>query len=138
MRIETTTEIAAPVSRVWEVTMDVESYPEHTDSMTSVELLDRGPVAVGTKAKIKQPGQPAKVWTVAIVEPESRFAWSTKMMGLTMTGWHLLESSGTGTRNTLAIEITGAMAKILGPLLRSPINKAITAENEGIKAAATG
>ena len=118
--------------------MDVESYPLHTESMTSVELLDSEPLAVGARAKIKQPGQPAKVWTVTVLEPESRFAWSTSMLGLTMTGWHLLEPSETGTRNTLAIEITGAMAKVLGPLLRSPIHKAITAENDGIKAAATG
>ena len=57
MRIEDSIDIAAPVERVWELTMDVESWPQLTPTITSVKRLDHGPLAVGSAARIKQPAQ---------------------------------------------------------------------------------
>jgi uncharacterized membrane protein len=137
MRIEHTIEIDAPVERVWEVTLDVESWPEHTPTIESIERLDDGPVTIGSQARIKQPGQRAKVWTVSALDSEKRFAWSTKAFGTKMTGDHLLEATDEGTtRNTLAIEMHGGLAPVVGALLRRPILAAITKENEGVKSAA--
>ncbi len=137
MRIEHTIEIDAPIERVWETTLDVESWPKHTPTIESVERLDDGPIAVGSRARIKQPGQGAKVWTVSSLDHEKRFAWATKAFGTTMTGDHVLESKdGATTRNTLAIEMQGGLAPVVSALLRRPILGAITKENQGIKSAA--
>jgi len=136
MRIENSIEIDAPIARVWDVTLDVESWPDHTSTITSVERLDTGPIAVGSCARVKQPAQRSKVWTVTSLEPDKQFAWATKVMGTTMTGSHVLSSTATGTTNTLTIEIEGALAPIVGALIRLPIRKAIATENEGIKTAA--
>jgi len=136
MRIEHSIDIAAPVDRVWAVTMDVESWPEHTPSMTSVKRLDDAPLAIGSTARIKQPAQPTRIWTVTAFEPKARFAWTTKALGMRMTGGHQLASIEGGTRNTLTVDIEGALAPLLGLVMRGPIRKAITAENEGFKAAA--
>jgi uncharacterized membrane protein len=136
MRIEDSVEITAPVARVWELTLDVESWPQHTPTMTSVERLDTGPLGVGSRAQVKQPGQRAKVWTVTALEPERTFAWSTKSMGMTMTGTHALDAGKTGTTNTLTVEIEGPFSSLIGALLRRPIAKAIAQENHGFKTAA--
>jgi uncharacterized membrane protein len=138
MRIENSIEIAAPVSRVWDLTIDVESWPEHTPTVTSVELLDDGPLAVGSSARIKQPAQRAKRWTVTAFEPQRRFAWATRTLGTTMTGSHLLAESPTGTTNTLVIDIQGPLARVLAALAGPSIRKAISTENLGFKAAAEG
>ena len=45
MRIEHTIEIDAPVKRVWELTLDVESWPQLSPTFTSVERLDAGSIA---------------------------------------------------------------------------------------------
>ncbi len=138
MKYEHTIEIAAPVERVWELTEDIEAWPEHTPTMDSVERLDEGPLAVGTRARIKQPAQGAKVWTVTEFEPRKHFAWSTRAMGTQMTGGHHLEERDGGTRQTLTIDIEGKLAPLVGLLLRMPIRKAIRQENEGFKAWAEG
>ncbi|MEZ5228405.1 MAG: SRPBCC family protein [Acidimicrobiales bacterium] len=136
MRIEHTIEIAAPVERVWDLTIDVESWPEHTPTITSVERLDDGPFGLGSRARIKQPAQGAKEWTVTAFEPNVRFAWATKLAGQSLTGGHELRPSAQGTINTLTLDLDGPLAFPIGLLIRRPIAKAIATENAGFKAAA--
>jgi hypothetical protein len=104
--------------------------------MESVERLDSGPISVGSRARIKQPGQRPKIWTVSQIDPEKTFAWGTRTLGMSMTGAHHISASADGTTQTLTVDIGGPLAPILGPLLRRPILSAISQENEGFKAAA--
>jgi uncharacterized membrane protein len=136
MKIENSIEIKAPVADVWDLTVDVEAWPEHTPTMTSVERLDSGPLEVGSQALVKQPGQRAKVWTVTALDPGHRFAWSTKAMGVDMTGAHVLDATESGTTNTLTIEMEGRLSSLVGSLFGRPIAKAIAQENKGFKTAA--
>ena len=64
MRIEHEVTIRASVDDVWALTIDVEALPTITPTMTSVRRLDNGPIGVGSKAVIKQPGQAERTWTV--------------------------------------------------------------------------
>lgn len=139
MRIEHTIEIDAPIEEVWDLTLRVEDLPTMTPTMTAVERLDDGPLALGSTASIKQPGQPTRTWTVTVVEAPTNFAWSTRALGMTMTGIHELRPTGDQTTsNTLAIRLDGRLAPLLGPLLRRTIHKALATENEGFKRAAEG
>lgn len=136
MRIENSIDIAAPIDRVWDLTLDVESWPDHSPTFTSIERLDDRPIAVGSKARIKQPAQRAKVWTVTELEDQKRFAWATRSMGTVMTGSHHLAEREDGTMHTLAVDIEGPLAPVIGLLIRRPIRNAIAKENQGFKAAA--
>ena len=136
MRIEHSIDIAAPVERVWELTLDVERWPEMTPTMTSVERLDHGPLAPGSEARIEQPGQRTRVWRVVRVENGADFAWSTRIGHLAVTGCHELTAIEEGTRNTVAIEMEGFGAGLLGRLGRKRALGLLSQENEGFKAAA--
>lgn len=136
MRIEHSIDIAAPVERVWELTMDVESWPNLTPTITLIERLEPGPLTVGAMARIKQPGQRARIWTVTALEPNQRFSWATRVMGMKMTGGHYLAVTTGGTTNTLTLDVEGPLSPVLGRLLRRPFLKSIQAENEGFKRAA--
>ena len=136
MKIQHALEIDAPLDRVWALTVGVEDWPILTPTVTSVKRLDDGALRVGSRVRLKQPGQPARVWTVTALEPQRRFAWSTELLGTTMTGVHELAATGNGTKNTLRVELTGWSSSLLGILLRAPIAKAIAKENEGFKTAA--
>jgi uncharacterized membrane protein len=136
MKIQNTIDIDTSPARVWELTLDVESWPDHTSTMTSIEKLDPAPLAVGSRVKIKQPAQRAKVWTVTALEPQRLFAWTAKMLGTTMTAAHHIDPTPTGVRQTLSVDITGALSWPVGMLVRGPIAKAIATENQGFKRAA--
>ncbi|MEV4416508.1 SRPBCC family protein [Catellatospora sp. NPDC049609] len=136
MRWENTIVIDAPVDVVWALTLDVERWPETTPTMTRVTRLDDGPLRVGSRARIKQPMQAEAVWTVTRLLDGREFAWQTTLMGLTMTGSHVLAAAGDGCRNTLAIEVTGRGAGLFWMLFGGLLRRAITTENLGFRAAA--
>jgi uncharacterized membrane protein len=136
MQFEHTIEIAAPIDRVWALTVDVESWPSTTPTVTKVERLDGGPLRPGCKARIKQPWQRSKIWTVTIVEPGHRFAWTARVFGTGTTGTHTLTSSEAGTSNRLTVELSGRASSLVGRLLGGQIRKSLATENAGFKRAA--
>jgi uncharacterized membrane protein len=136
MRIEHTIDVNAPVERVWALTIDIESWPATTPTMSAVERLDDGPIRPGSTARVKQPGQRAKVWTVTAIEPGRRFAWRARLLGTGMTATHTLSPTDSGTANTLTIDFTGWGSGLVGRLVAGQVRKALAAENAGFKRAA--
>ena len=128
--------IEAPVPDVWALTVDVEAWPAMTPTITSVQRLDTGPLRVGSTARIKQPGQSARIWTVTTLEPNEAFAWETKVFGMRMIGGHRLEQVGEGCRNVLSVGMSGALSGIVEGLLERQLRKTIATENEGFRRAA--
>ena len=138
MTIEHIITIAAPIEAVWALTTDVEAWPSLMPTMTSVELITPKPVALGSQAKVKQPGQRLATWTVDTFVVNNAFAWSTKIFGTKMTGRHQLTATATGTQNRLTIEMVGPTAGLLRALTGKAILKTITTENECFRRAAEG
>jgi hypothetical protein len=121
---------------VWELTEDVERWPQLTPTITSVERLDGGPLRLGATARIKQPRQRPAVWTVIELDPPRRFAWATRVFTITMTGSHEIEPTPSGCRNHLAVELTGFGSTVFGKLFGRQLAAAIATENQGFKKAA--
>ena len=134
MRVTDTILIEAPPAGVWQVTVDVERWPEWTPTVTSVSLLGDSPLRLGSVARIKQPMQPESEWVVTEFAAPRRFAWETARTGLRMKGIHDLAPTTGGTRSTLEVEARGFLAALLWPLLRPAMKKAIATENRGLKA----
>jgi hypothetical protein len=133
MTITDSIQIQAPVQAVWQVTEDVERWPEWTPTVTSVRLVDGRPLGLGEVALIKQPMQPLSRWVVTEFIPGQRFAWETRRAGLRMVGTHDLTAVEGGTRNVLSIDAHGWLAVLLWPVLRPGIRKALADENRGLK-----
>ena len=133
MRVDNEITIDAPIEDVWALTIDVEAMPSLSETFISVQRLDAGPLKVGSRTVVEQPGLGKRTWTVSEMDPPHRFAWTTRLLGSRMTGIHELEAAGTGCRNRLAIEITGWTSPLLGALIKKQIAKAIAIENSGLK-----
>ncbi len=90
-------EIHAPPDRVWALMRDVERWPQWTPTVTSVRLLKRAPLAVGSRAVIRQPKLPPARWQVTeLDEPGRSFTWVNSAPGIKVTGKHWVEAAGDG------------------------------------------
>jgi uncharacterized protein YndB with AHSA1/START domain len=136
-RFETAIEISAAPERVWQALIDVQSLPNWTASMTDVRLDPPGPLAVGSRARIRQPKLGSNDWTVTELAPLTSFTWVNRRTGLLSTASHVIEPTPAGgARLRLALEQSGFFAPILGALTGGLTRRYISMEAAGIKTAA--
>lgn len=133
MFIENTIKIRAPHSIVWDITTDVEQWPSWTPTVTSVHLVDEGPLKLGSAARIKQPGQPEAEWTVTEYEAGKSFVWESRRIGLKFRASHNIEEDEAFSISILKVEASGFLSVILWPLLKIAIGRSLKEENKGLK-----
>lgn len=137
VEITDTIVIDAPLERVWALTLDIEALPSVTPTVTAVDRLDHGPVAVGSRARLRQPGLPPRTWTVEVVEAPNRFAWATRLLGIRMVGVHELALTADGRCElTLRVQLEGRGAGLLARLGGANLARTLAAENASFARAA--
>ena len=110
MEYRRTIDIDAEPEVVWALLADVEHWPDWTKSMQKIGRLDGGPLAVGSRAKVKQPKLPATVFEVTQLDPSKSFAWKAKSPGVESFADHQIEPRDGGSRMTLVFQVTGALS----------------------------
>lgn len=133
MKLENSIHIDAPRETVWSVTEDIDRWSEWTPTVESIQRLDQGSFDVGSTALIKQPGQPEARWIVTSLTRGESFTWESNIRGIRVIATHELASAQNGTRNLLRIELSGFVALLLWPLIRSSVRRSIEQENTGLK-----
>jgi uncharacterized membrane protein len=131
-KFSVTTDVAAPAERVWEVMSDVERWHEWTPSVTRVRRLDAGPLAVGSRAVIRQPKFPPALWKVVAMEPGRRFTWVSVAPGLRVVGHHAVEPTAAGSRATLSLDLQGIFGGVWGRLTREITERYLGFEAGGL------
>ena len=127
-------DIPAPADRVWAVMSDVERWHEWTPSITSVTLLRKGALAVGSRALVRQPKFPPALWRVTELVPGRSFTWVSVAPGLRVIGRHAVELTVNGTRAVLTLELKGMVGGLWGRLTRGITERYIAFEAAGLKA----
>ena len=139
MELGTTIDVAASPDRVWDVLVDVERWPEWTDSVSSVRLLGPGPLAVGSRVEISQPRIPTGTYTVTALVPGSAFTWEQRQPGSTVTARHVCAPlPDGGTRVELSVGMSGLVGGVVGRLYRRITERYLALEAAGLKARAEG
>jgi hypothetical protein len=139
MEQSTTVDIAAPPERVWEVMVDVERWPDWTDTVTWVRRLDEGPLRPGSRAKINQPKLPETDYVVTELEPGRSFTWVATNPGVLTTARHGIEAlPGGGTRVRLSVEQSGWLGRLAGRFYRGLTDRYLATEAAGLKARCEG
>jgi len=128
-----TVDIDAPPERVWAVMSDVERWHEWTASITSVTRVDHGPLAVGSRARVRQPKLMPAEFIVTEVEENKGFTWVTHSPGVTATARHVVEPIPRGTRATLSVQFDGLAAPIVAWLTRKLNDRYLALEAAGLK-----
>jgi hypothetical protein len=128
-------EIAVPPFQVWETLLDVEHWPEWTQSVTSIERLDEGPFAVGSRVRILQPKLIPAVWRVTELNERDRiFTWKTGKPGVKLIARHAVERTALGSRVTLTLSYGGLLGPFMAYQLKDLNWHYLTMEAKGLKA----
>ncbi|GAA2034434.1 hypothetical protein GCM10009839_38700 [Catenulispora yoronensis] len=137
MRFQTQIDVDAAPDVVWRTLTDVESWPNWTASMTSVERLQQGEVGVGSSARVTQPKLKAAVYTVTDCEPGKSFTWEMRTTGVKVRAGHSLEAlSEDRTRMVLIVEQTGSLSGLIEAIFGKRTRQYVSMEAEGLKNAA--
>jgi len=126
-------DIKASPDEVAVVLFDVERWPEWTSTMTSVRRLDEGLLAVGSRARIRQPKLLPAVWQVTELDAGRGFNWVTQSLGLQLKAEHLVEADGAGSRVTLLLRFSGLLGPLAGHLYGNPSQRYLATEAEGLR-----
>jgi uncharacterized membrane protein len=124
--------IDAPIDVVWSVFTDVERWPTWASSFTSVELID-GPMRLGAKARIRQPGLPTVVWEVVKWEPGRSWTWAATSPGARTEASHVLTAAGGRTVAEQAIVSSGPLGRLAAWVWRSLTRRYLAIEAAGLK-----
>lgn len=107
-------DVAAPPETVWRVLTDLTRIPEWSHECCEVELLDPGPVSVGSRFRGRNRvgrSRWSRVCTVFECDVDANFAYATSGGPGDTTAWHFrLESTATGTRLTQAYQVVSMPA----------------------------
>jgi uncharacterized membrane protein len=136
MRHEVTTTVDAPADLVWRTVRDVEKWPEWTPTMTEVRRLDGDPggdLRVGSRAAVRQPGQPVRTWTVTELTEGRSFTWTSTGRGLRLSADHVVTTDGGTTVIELRFSVTGPLAP-LAALAGRAVRAAVDTEAASLKA----
>lgn len=126
-------DIAAPPETVFAVMCDAERWHEWTRSVRSIRLLDGGPLALGSRALIRQPRFPPAVWKVVALEPGRSFTWKNGLPGLWVYAHHSVSEIPGGTRASLQLHYEGPLGRLLARWTRDITNRYLGYEAAGLK-----
>src|SRR5215469_4418466 len=133
------TEINASAELVWATMRDVERWPEWTSTVTSVRLRTPPPLAVGSRALIRQPKLPPALWRIVELDDSLRtFTWVNSAPGVRVVAKHLVVPVGERSRVTLSLRFEGLLAKILGLVTRKLNTRYLAMEAQGLKSRVEG
>jgi len=121
--------IAASASRLWAVLSDIESWDAMLPTMRQVVRIGAGgPVGVGARFEVRQPGLPKAVYEITDWRPERGFTWVSSSPGVRTTASHELSSHDGGTRLVLGIEWSGPLAGLIRLLIGPKARRMVAQE----------
>jgi uncharacterized protein YndB with AHSA1/START domain len=137
MHHEVTTTAAASPEAVWALLVDVERWPTWTRSMQRVELVTEGPLALGSRVKVKQPRLAPATFVVTELDPGRSFSWRATSPGVVSRASHEVTAAPAGTSTIrLCLDLEGLMAGPIRLALGGLVRRYVQMEADGLAAAA--
>lgn len=132
MHFEISVDIDAAPETVWALLTDVERWPDMTDSIDRVELLDK-PFALSSRSRVHQPKIPAAIWTVTDFTENESFTWESRSPGVTTTAVHAMTATENGVTVRLTLDQKGPLAGVFSLITGRLTRRYVTMEANGLK-----
>jgi hypothetical protein len=133
LEFQISVDIEAPPGVVWAVMSDIERWADWTPSVRSIRKRGSGPLAVGSRASIRQPRLPPALWTVTAIDRGRSFSWITGNPLVRVIAHHAVEPAGAGSRATLSIRFEGLLGAAVGHWTRDLNTRYLALEAAGLK-----
>ena len=108
---------AGSPDRLWKIASDVVHWGDRLPTVDSVRPLSSGPMAVGSRFEVRQPGLPKAVWEVIDWQPGRSFTWVSSSPGIRSRAVHTVSDDDNGSRLDLSLEWSGPLARVLELLI---------------------
>src|SRR4051812_35018478 len=112
----TTVDVEAPSDRIWPALRDLEHWSDWTPTISGIQRLDPGPLAVGSRAIVRQPKLLPARWQVTEVKEGRGFTWITRGPGFLVTARHYIKGSGSRSQVTLSLDFSGPLGALVARL----------------------
>ncbi|RMA40689.1 SRPBCC family protein [Rhodophyticola porphyridii] len=132
MRIESRIQIYAPPELVWSVTIGIDGWPTWSPTVRAVHGLDGNPLTNGTRFRLSQPLQRARLWQVTRLEPPVRAEWETVDAGPPFRAIHEATPEADGTLSFLGL-VAKRPRGILSPAAALALRTALAVENRALR-----
>lgn len=130
-------ETRASRAAVWAVMSELDRWDELIPTVSGIDRRSApGPIGVGTRYRVRQPGLPAAEYTVTDWSPDAGFTWEARAGGVRTVADHRLRPHGEGTRIELGIEWSGPAAPLVKALLARKARAYMRRELAALKALA--
>jgi len=127
-------EIRVSPARIWGVLLNVERWPEWTTSVTRVQRMDIGPLSLGSRTRIWQPGLSSSVWCVTSLDERNyNFTWATHTYGFKVIAHHQIVPVKAYSRVIFTLAYTGLLGAILARLYRNLTWDYLAREGTGLR-----
>jgi hypothetical protein len=108
---------------------DLDRWGDLLPTMQQVIRFDAaGPVGVGSRFRVRQPGLPKAVYEVTDWQPGKGFVWVSSSPGVRTTAAHWLESTDGGALLSLRLEWSGPLARIVRTLVGTKARRLVVRE----------
>ncbi len=137
MKFSASTEINAPVAKVWALVNEIEDWPKWIPSLKKIEKLSGGPLEKGSQVLVVAKSIIKVNLFMAITEfvPQQRVVMEGKVLGVRMTRFYELSPvNKSKTRLAAGGEVTGLLAFLVrrsGQKLSEEIVQALKKRVEG-------
>lgn len=124
---------------LWNLVGDLDRWDLMLPTIDEVTRLGpTGPIAVGTRFRVRQPGLIAAEWVVTDWSPGRGFTWEANAMGVRTTATHVLTAEGAATRLALGIGWAGPAGWLVRGLVSRRARSYLDQEAEGFARLAAG
>jgi hypothetical protein len=124
LTLEACATTTATPEQVWAQWTDVAQWTQ--GDVIEEAALD-GAFAVGSTIRTKAKGFPRSTLTITVVDRPHLWVDESRAPGLRMTFEHVIEPGATGTKVTERALISGALAPVVGRLMRARLERLLAA-----------
>jgi len=137
LRFESSTDINAPVEKVWAMIDKLEEWPQWMPSIKKIERLSKEPLTVGSQLSVTAKVSRLTIkllMTITEFVPERTVVMRGKALGTSLTRFYNLEPVNGKTKVTIGGDVSGALAWLAcrgGQKVSAEINQAVKKKVEG-------